>query len=255
MTFPLSFYLVSAAAIFLTGLSKSGFGGGLGVVSVPALSLFVEPQFAVAVLMPILIGIDVLVVWQYRHSWRRDVVFAMLPGALFGLAVGLATFRWMNADLIRVIVGLMALTFVAHHVLARVRPKEHEAKRQTGAFVFAAISGFASYVAHAGGPPVKGYLLRQRMDKSTFVGTNTMFFFSMNALKTVSYTLMGLLSFESLMVSLSISPVLLLGVLAGTYLHKHVDQRLFTALVYGFLTLAGAKLLSDSVISVLAHPN
>lgn len=253
MTLPLSFYLVSAAAIFLTGLSKSGFGGGLGVVSVPALSLFVEPQFAVAVLMPILIGIDVIVVWQYRNSWRREVVSAMIPGALFGLAVGLATFQWMNVDLIRFVVGLLALAFVAQHVLERARTAEHGADGRRGAFVFAAISGFASYVAHAGGPPVKAYLLRQRMDKSTFVGTNTVFFFSMNALKTVSYTFMGLLSFESLMVSLSVSPVLLVGVLAGTYLHKRVDQRFFTALVYGFLTLAGAKLLSDSVFAVLAQ--
>jgi len=255
MTLPSSFYLVLVAVIFLTGLSKSGFGGGLGVVSVPALSVFVEPQFAVAVLMPILIGIDVLVVWRYRHNWRQDVVFAMVPGALFGLVLGLATFQWMNADLIRFAVGLLALAFVTQHVFAHSREIRHGADRRSGAFAFAALSGFASYVAHAGGPPVKGYLLRQQMDKSTFVGTNTMFFFSMNALKTVSYTLSGLLSFESLMVSLSVSPVLLLGVLAGTYLHKRVDQRLFTALVYGFLTLAGAKLLLDSVISVLAFPN
>ncbi|MEM8703853.1 MAG: sulfite exporter TauE/SafE family protein [Pseudomonadota bacterium] len=255
MTLPLSFYLVSAAVIFLTGLSKSGFGGGLGVVSVPALSVFVEPQFAVAVLMPILIGIDVLVVWRYRHDWRQDVVYAMVPGALFGLALGLVTFQWMNADLIRLIVGLLALAFVAQHVFARTRQVVSGADRRSGAFAFAALSGFASYVAHAGGPPVKGFLLRQQMDKSVFVGTNTMFFFSMNALKTVSYTLSGLLTFDSLMVSLSVSPVLLLGVAAGTCLHKHVNQRLFTALVYGFLTLAGVKLLSDSVMSVMAQLN
>jgi len=64
---PLSFFVVAAAAVLLTGLSKSGFGGGLGVVSVPVLSVFVEPQFAVAVLMPLLITMDVIIVWQYRN--------------------------------------------------------------------------------------------------------------------------------------------------------------------------------------------
>ena len=88
MTLPLSFYLVTAAAVFVTGLSKAGFGGGLGVISVPMLSMFVEPQFAVAVLMPLLITMDAIVVWQYRHRWRKDVVKAMLPGALVGLAKG-----------------------------------------------------------------------------------------------------------------------------------------------------------------------
>jgi len=251
MTLPLSFYLVTAAAVFVTGLSKSGFGGGLGVISVPMLSLFVEPQFAVAVLMPLLITMDVIVVWQYRHRWRKDVVKAMLPGALVGLAVGLATFQWMNAELIRLVVGLLALAFVAQYLLSRTSPAKERAPRHGAAFALAALSGFASYVAHAGGPPVKGYLLAQRLDKSVFVGTNTMYFFSMNALKTVSYTLMGQLSFDSLAVSLWIAPVLLGGIAVGTFLHKRIDQRLFIALVYGFLALAGAKLLSDSITSLL----
>ncbi|WP_305984858.1 sulfite exporter TauE/SafE family protein [Roseibium sp. MMSF_3544] len=251
MTLPLSFYLVTAAAVFVTGLSKSGFGGGLGVVSVPMLSLFVEPQFAVAVLMPLLITMDVIVVWQYRHHWRKDVVKAMLPGALVGLAIGLATFQWMNAELIRFVVGLLALAFVAQYLLSRTSPAIERAPRHGAAFALAALSGFASYVAHAGGPPVKGYLLAQRLDKSVFVGTNTMYFFSMNALKTVSYTLMGQLSFDSLAVSLWIAPVLLGGIAVGNFLHKRIDQRLFIALVYGFLALAGAKLLSDSITSLL----
>ncbi|MET1413125.1 sulfite exporter TauE/SafE family protein [Roseibium sp. HPY-6] len=255
MTLPLSFFLLSAAAIFLTGLSKSGFGGGLGVLSVPLMSLFVTPQFAVAVLMPLLIATDIIVAWQYRHRWDGAVVRTLLPGALVGLAIGLATFRWMDAQMIRFAVGVLAVCFVAQYLLSRNGSAEKPQQSQGAAFLMAATSGFASYVAHAGGPPVKGYLLSRRMDKSLFVGTNTMFFFSMNALKTVSYTVMGQLSLESLVVSAAISPVLLLGIAVGTLLHRHIDQRRFTALVYGFLALAGGKLLFDSLIVLLSHPH
>jgi len=175
----------------------------------------------------------------------------MLPGALVGLAIGVATFKWMNADVIRFAVGVLAVLFVGNYLLSRKRPAP-QGPAAKSAFTLAAISGFASYVAHAGGPPVKGYLLRQGMDKSQFVGTNTMFFFSMNALKTVSYTFLGQMSLESLQVSLIISPLLVAGIVLGTLLHRHIDQRRFTALVYGFLALAGVKLLTDSFGSLFA---
>ncbi|WP_412562653.1 hypothetical protein [Thalassobius sp. MITS945101] len=57
-TLPPLFFITAALCVLLTGISKSGFAGGLGVMSVPILSLFVAPQFAGAVLMPILLLMD-----------------------------------------------------------------------------------------------------------------------------------------------------------------------------------------------------
>lgn len=251
MALPLSSFLVAAVAVFLTGLSKSGFGGGLGVVSVPLMCLFVEPQFAVAILIPVLIAMDVIIAWQYRHRWNREVVLTMLPGALVGLAVGAATFRWMDANLIRLAVGILAAVFVGQYLFSRNAHSGRGKNCKATPFALGTLSGFTSFVAHAGGPPVKGYLLRQGLAKSEFVGTNTMYFFALNALKTVSYTVMGQLSADSLKVSLILSPVLVIGIGLGMMLHRHIDQSRFTAIVYLFLSVAGAKLIFDSVSSFL----
>lgn len=62
MDFTTEFYVVTAFAVIITGISKSGFGGGLGVMSVSLMSLYVPPQFAVAVLMPVLLAMDLLIV-------------------------------------------------------------------------------------------------------------------------------------------------------------------------------------------------
>ena len=69
-----AFYGVAAFSVLLTGLSKSGFGGGLGVMAVPMMSLFVTPQFAAAVMMPILLAMDVLIVWRYRRTMLSSSV-------------------------------------------------------------------------------------------------------------------------------------------------------------------------------------
>ncbi|MEM1288342.1 MAG: TSUP family transporter, partial [Pseudomonadota bacterium] len=108
------------------------------------------------------------------------------------------------------------------------------------------LSGYSSFVAHAGGPPVKGYLLKQRLEKSWFVGTNTVFFFSLNFLKTIAYGALGTLSVSSLQVSALLSPMLFVGIALGFLLHKHVDQRIFIRVVYTFLAFTAVKLLFDS---------
>ncbi|GFE48421.1 UPF0721 transmembrane protein [Roseobacter cerasinus] len=246
-----SFYIVSALAVVITGISKSGFGGGLGVMSVPLMSLYIAPQVAVAILMPVLLAMDLIIVWQYRHRWNRAVVRMLLPGAGAGLILGAISFHWMSADLIRFAVGVLALVFVAQFLLAQTRGRGVGASSGATILALGALSGFASFVAHAGGPPVKGILLRQNMQKSVFVGTNTMFFFAMNAIKTVSYAGMGQFSTESLQVSLLLAPMLVVGIGLGLILHRVIAQTIFTRLVYGFLFLAGVKLLYDSGGAIL----
>lgn len=253
MNVPPEFYVVAAVAIILTGLSKSGFGGGLGIMAVPLMSLFVTPQFAAAVMMPILLGMDIIIVWHYRRNWSARVVRMLLPGALIGLALGALTFRHVDTALIRFAVGVLALSFVAQYLLTVRRDNAGSPHHDGFVLALGAISGFASFIAHAGGPPVKGYLLRQRLDKSTFVGTNTIFFFMLNFIKTVAYGALGHYTPGSLGLSLALSPLLLLGVFLGFRLHGIVDQSRFTALVHVLLALAGVRLLWDSTPLIIGH--
>lgn len=242
-----SFYAVAVCAILLTGISKSGFGGGLGVMSVPMMSLFVAPQTAAAILMPILLMMDVLIVYQYRCSWNRAVVLSMLPGAFVGLALGAATFQWMDAATIKLAIGCGALVLVARFLVGKKTSPDSQRISLLAGSGCGLVSGFASFIAHAGGPPVKGYLLGQNLEKTEFVGTNTVFFFTMNVIKTVAYGSMGAMEPEILGISLLLTPFLFAGVFLGMKMHQLINQDVFVKLVYGFLAITAVKLLSDSV--------
>ncbi|WP_298938544.1 sulfite exporter TauE/SafE family protein [uncultured Ruegeria sp.] len=246
-----AFYVVAVAAILLTGVSKSGFGGGLGVMAVPLMSLFVTPQYAAAVMMPILLAMDLLIVWRYRATWDRRIIFGLLPAALVGLVLGSLSFQYMDANSVKFLVGLLAAFFVAQFLISRRSNSWQSQTPQPVVFALGALSGFSSFIAHAGGPPVKGYLLRQRLEKSWFVGTNTVFFFTLNLLKTIAYGAFGTLSTASLQISALLSPMLLLGVFLGFRLHKVVDQAVFVKVVYSFLGLTAVKLLYDSGPAIL----
>ena len=51
-------WLVTAFAILVTGISKSGLGGALGGLAVPFMSMWLAPRDAVAVMLPMLIAMD-----------------------------------------------------------------------------------------------------------------------------------------------------------------------------------------------------
>lgn len=240
----LAAYLVAAFAVLMTGISKSGFAGGLGVLGVPLVAIFMSPQAAAVLLLPILIGIDLLSVWRYRTAWTIHLIRALLPGAMVGIALGMASFSSLDPDVLRLGIGLMSLGFVGLH-LRRGKIDGIANSRPNGIKVFlaSALSGFAGFVAHAGGPPIKGTLLAMRLDKTAFVATNSIFFCTLNVAKGIGYTSLGLFSASGLFNSLLLVPFLFLGVGLGFVLHTRVPQTVFVQLAYGLLALAGVNLL------------
>jgi uncharacterized membrane protein YfcA len=73
------FYLVAIPAVLIAGVSKSGFGGGLGVMAVPLMALALSPQAAAAIMLPILCLMDVANVWAYRKNWDRRNMMILIP--------------------------------------------------------------------------------------------------------------------------------------------------------------------------------
>ena len=241
------FYVAALPAVLIVGISKSGFGGGLGLVSVPILAFTIPPASAAAIMLPILCVMDLMSWWAYRRIWDRRNLMILVPAALVGLAIGGLTFRFMSEDALRLIIGAIALLFTLDHWLGR-RPKlaPSEAGIGLGA-VCGTISGFTSFIAHAGGPILQVYLLPQRLDKTLFVGTTVIFFLIMNYVKLVPYAYLGMLSAGNLTTSLVLLPLAPLGVWLGLRLHRLVSQALFYRLMYFLTFAAGIKLIWDGL--------
>lgn len=242
------FYAAAIPAVLIAGISKGGFGGGVGFVAVPIMALTIEPRIAAAIMLPILCVADLVGVWAFwrKADWRNLRI--MLVGALVGIGVGTATFKYMDANSIRLMVGIIAVAFCLHRWFFRARQEgaatePHVAK---GGF-WSAVSGFTSFVSHAGSPPVAVYLLPQRLPKTNYQATTVIFFFAVNYVKLVPYSLLGQFSTQNLTTSAVLLPVVVLGALAGVWLHHRTDEKLFNKLIYIFVFLTGLKLLYDGV--------
>ena len=250
----LSFYLLAVPVVVLVGMSKGGFGGGLGTLAVPLLSLMIDPRLAAAILLPILCGMDAVSLWRFCGTWDKLNLKILMPGALLGTIAGALTFNITNADVIRLLVGLLSIYFVGHYVWGRrlLEAAPHRQPSRTSGTFWGTVAGYVSYIAHAGGPPVAIYLLPQHLPKTTLVGTTVLFFAIINFIKLIPYAWLGQINAESFLTSLILLPLAPLGVQLGIYLHNRVSDKVFYSLSYGFLFLAGVKLAYEGASKLLS---
>jgi hypothetical protein len=147
--------------------------------------------------------------------------------------------RWL-----RVLVGVIALSFVVQWALGSQSSKATAPGAVSGV-LWGAVGGFASTLAHAGGPPVSVYLLPQRLPPALFVGTTVIVFTMFNYVKLVPYAWLGQLSADNLATSLVLLPLAPLGIHLGRWLLRRIDGVLFYRIVYGLLLITGVKLISE----------
>ncbi len=247
------FYVAAVPAVLVAGISKGGFGGGVGLLSVPLMALVISPVQAAGIMLPILCVMDLFGVWAYRRRWDGRNLRILLPAALLGIGIGTASFRYLDGDVIRLMLGLLALAFVGREVLARtVDPAApaRPADRVRGGF-WGVVAGFTTFVAHAGAPAISVYLLPQRLDRTVFVATATVFYITVNYVKLLPYGWLGQLNTENLSTAAVLVPLVPVGMGLGLLLHRRVSERLFYQLCYALLAATGVKLLYDGVIGVL----
>ena len=241
------FWLAAVPGVLLFGISKGGFAGGFGIVTVPLMALAVPPAQAAAIMLPILLCMDVGAVWAYRRHWSRELIRVLLPAGLLGTAVGTLAFRQLSSDGVRLLLGVIAIGFVGYRSLRRESAALPAPPSTIKGAFWATLSGFTSFIAHSGGPPISVYLLPLRLAPSVLVGTVAVMFAALNWSKVLPYAWLGLFSTQNLLTSLALVPVGLAGVGLGVWLHRRVDTTLFYRIVYAFLLLTGVKLLYDGI--------
>ena len=243
------FYAATVPAILIFGISKGGFGGGLGVLAIPLMALVVSPIQAAAILLPILCLMDLFSLWAYRGKWVSSELRILIPASLLGIIVGTLLFEYMSPAIIRLLLGMVAITFTLQYWFEKAFRQEAELTNYSQAvgIVAAGTAGFTSFIAHAGGPPLNMYLLRRGLDRTRFVGTSVVFFAVVNYVKLAPYAWLGQFDTSNLTTALLLSPLAPIGIGAGVWLHNRVSDRFFFRFVYVFLFVVGVKLIYDGI--------
>lgn len=236
------FFLVGLPAVLLYGISKGGFGGSVAIIGVPLMAMQMSPTHAAAVLLPILVAIDIMVVRTYWGIFDKHSLKFLLPGALVGIAAGYLAAGSFDDAWMRILVGAISLLFGVQGLLpgGGEVAKPHNTK---SAGVFGTLAGFTSFSIHAGGPPFQMYMVPRRLDPVVYAGTAALFFAAVNFVKLFPYYALGQLSTPNLTQSLLLLPAAPIGVFIGHWLVRHSQPPLYYGVINAALVLVGGRLL------------
>ena len=241
-----AFFAVAVPAVLILGISKSGFGVGFGALAVPLMALAVPVPQAAAILLPVLAVADVLGLASLLKERDRALVRLLLPAGLLGTALGTLGFGLLSSQAVAGVVGAISLVFLALRMVFPPRADAPPPPRWLGR-VLAAVSGFTSFVAHAGGPPLAFFLLPLKLPPLVFAASTSVFFAAINLSKWLPYAWLGLIDTRNMLTSLVLLPLTPLGVWIGVRFVRRVSPALFYRLFNLGLLLTGTKLLWDGL--------
>ncbi len=239
------FYLCAVPAVLLVGISKSGFGMGIGSLAVPLMALTISVPQAAAILMPVLLFVDVLGLAAFRKNIDVKLLRFLIPYGLLGVLLGALLFKSLDSHWVAGLVGGFTLLFLAQRLVFPPRADSPPPPRWFGR-VLTTLSGFTSFIAHSGGPPLAAYVIPMRLSPLHFTSTLAYFFFVINLSKWAPFALLGLLDWRNMATSLVLLPLVPIGVMAGLAMGKRISPLLFNRLILWGMGLTGCKLLWDA---------
>ena len=267
-------------AVAFIGITKSGFGSGVGLMIVPMTAIAMGhipgrgSEAALGLLLPLLIAGDLIAVWQYFHLFfpkksddplalhlqARAVIGRLMPGTIAGVVLG-GLLLWLihtrgdlvNA-LIRIEIGCESILLVSIHWWRIYRGVQHrllpEPLRSYLTGSFAAIS---STLAHAAGPIIAMYLLPLRLDRELYVGTCAAYFFILNTAKLPAYYASGQFAHAQFSFTLRFLPLVVVGAIFGRWLIRRMSDTLFTKIVYIVTFALGWYILADGILRLFGR--
>ena len=223
------FTLVAVTVSFLVSAS-AGLGGSL--ILVPALALALGTKEGVALAALLLAANNVVKVIAYRKTLplRKSIVVILLVS--IGTWVGARLLVSAPEDLVTVaVIASFAFALVAERLeLKRVRRVEGPVL----AFASGATSGFSGTSG-----PLKGMALRQLdLDRAHFVGAASLMSLAGDVTKAAVFTEAGLLTGDSLTVTIMALPLMLIATFTGRRVNFSLGERgysyLFWAVMAGY---------------------
>lgn len=244
----LGFYIAGAMGVILMGISKSGFGAGIGFLAVPLVASQSNVNVALALMLPILMAIDLVGIRTFLKNADYSILRLIIPAGILGIILGVIFFRQITPQLLSLSIGIFTLLFLVHRLwLASHKTEKAHNPLPLFGRVMAITSGFTSFIAHNGGPPLTAYMLTQRLEAITYTATLGVFFTTINLSKWIPYGYLGLLNWNEIVASVVLMPLVPLGVFLGFFAAKHIPQKIYYRIVYVAMFCAGVKMIFDGI--------
>jgi uncharacterized membrane protein YfcA len=174
----------------------------------------------------------------------------LLPGSIVGVAAAGLFAAYVPNAYVEIAVGITGICFVLYSFVARV-PREPKKPSAAAGMFWGSLAGFTSTIIQVGAPPYQIYILPQRLEKLTLIGTTIIFFALVNVMKVVPYFALGQFSPRTLATSLVLLPLAIAANLAGLWIARRTPTEMFYKIAYLLVAVISIALIWQGVNELL----
>ncbi|MSS84609.1 sulfite exporter TauE/SafE family protein [Actinomycetaceae bacterium WB03_NA08] len=248
-------WVVLTVAAFLIGISKTALPGAGTLVVALFAAVLPARQSTAAMLLLLLMG-DLIAVWTYRHDADWRVLKNLVPTVLVGIVLGAIFLLYVNDAVMKKAIAIILLCLIGLTLTMRspMWKRMFAANNESSTKVsvtanplirgaYGALGGFTTMAANAGGPVMSLYFLAARFEVVKFLGTSAWFFFVVNLLKVPFSAGIGLITSQTLLSTLVLAPIVILGAVAGRFFALRMTNRIFDPIVLVLTVVSSVALL------------
>ncbi len=184
--------------------------GGAAILLIPVIGLLLGTQ-----LVPPIISIASIIaspsrVFFFHQFIDWKVTRYLMPGSLLGAAIGAWSFTQINAELVRIILGIFLITYVLQYKFSKT--KLHFHMQQRWFFPLSITASFLSGLVGATGPILNPFMLSYGLEKEQLVATKSLNSLVMQLTKLIAYGMFGTLGWQVGIYGLLLGSGAMLGV-------------------------------------------
>jgi uncharacterized protein len=244
MTNQTAFLIMVGVVAFMISLSKGGLGGMLGALATPMMALVMPANQVLGLLLPIMLLADMFALAINWRKWNGRLVWLLLPGAVIGVTIGTFFIANVSTNVLKIGLAVIALIFVVYKIFEkRILGSLNYQERNWHGWLAGTTAGFASSMAHSGGPPIIIYLMLLDVTPSVFIGTSVLFFAILNWIKVPYYLYIHLFDVQRLLQIAWVIPLVPIGAWFGRWIATKISKEVFDAIMVGLLALAALLLI------------
>ena len=233
--------VLAALILFAGSLTRSTFGFGEALISMPLLSLVVGTRSAAAIVaLTSVVNALVILITTRWNDIEWDASWRLLVGALLGVPLGVYALKRLDEHVVQLFLAALIISFALYSL---TRPMLAQLKTNVLGFVFGFVAGVLGGAYNTLGPPLVIFGTLRHWDPTRFRTTLQTVFLPTSLAVVASHARVGFWNeqvFQCFLVSL---PFIFIAAIVGRMICSRLETRRFSRAVFFLLLVIGGMLI------------
>lgn len=252
-------FVFAGAIVFIASVLQAAVGFGFAIVGTPLLLLVFDSRDVIQMSIFLSLATTIPLLPKIIKELDCLLLKRLFIASVFGAPIGLLFFAYVSLDMLKITVGIV-VTAIALFLLVnwlKIRDsnqgsdQELQQNNSPSSKTQAEITGFlaGTLTTSVGMPgiPLSIYFSVNNTKKEIVRGTTLAFFIGVYIVSIILQLLTVKISANTIITTLKLLPILIVGVLVGNLLHYRINQRTFQLIINLVLIYTGLHMILKSI--------